>query len=181
MRDRFGSDPFAGAGAVKRLLLCCLLLVGCGYHATGRGALPPNIQSIAVPAFGNTTRSYKIEQVLTAAVVREFVTRTNYRITSNPGEADAVLQGMVTSTQITPLTFDPTTGRISSALVAVAMRVSLTDDRGKVLYQNQQYVFREQYQISREVSSFFEEEGPAVDRLSRDFARTLVSDVLEAF
>jgi hypothetical protein len=92
-----------------------------------------------------------------------------------------VLRGIVTSASIAPLTFDPTTGRISSALVTVNMRVSLTDRKGKVLYENNQYVFRQQYQVSREVSSFFEEESPAVERLSRDFAHTLVNDVLEAY
>jgi hypothetical protein len=50
-----------------------------------------------------------------------------------------------------------------------------------VLFENPNYSFREQYQISSEITSFFEEESPAVDRLSQDFARTLVSNVLEAF
>ncbi|MCI0353022.1 MAG: LPS assembly lipoprotein LptE [Acidobacteriales bacterium] len=162
-------------------LLLCLALAGCGYHATGRGSLPPSVHSIAVPAFANQTRTYKVDQLLTTAVVREFVTRTNYRIINNPDEADAVLKGTVTSAYVAPLTFDPTTGRISSALVTVNMHVSLADRRGEVLYQNSQYVFRQQYQVSREISSFFEEESPAVERLSRDFARTLVNDVLEAY
>lgn len=166
---------------MTRLLVFCLLLSGCGYHTAGHGALPPNVQTIAVPAFTNVTRSYKIEQVLTSAVVREFVTRTKYRVSSDAAEADAILQGTVTSAQVAPLTYDPGSGRTTSALVTVTMQVSLADRSGKKLYENPQYVFREQYQVSREASSFFEEEGPAVERLSRDFARTLVNDVLEAY
>jgi outer membrane lipopolysaccharide assembly protein LptE/RlpB len=165
---------------VRKLLLVCLLLTGCGYHATGRGSLPTSVHSIAVPAFANLTRTYKVDQLLTTAVVREFVTRTNYQISSNPSEADAVLKGTVTSAYVAPLTFDPSS-RVTSGLVTVNMRVSLSDRKGKVLFENNQYVFRQQYQISGEVSSFFEEEGPAVERLSRDFARTLVNDVLEAY
>jgi hypothetical protein len=61
------------------------------------------------------------------------------------------------------------------------MKVSLTDKHGKVLYENPSYVFREQYQVTRELSSFFEESSPALDRLSREFARTLVSNILEGF
>jgi hypothetical protein len=57
----------------------------------------------------------------------------------------------------------------------------LTDKQGKVLYQNPSYIFREQYQVSRELSSFFEEDSPAMQRLSREFARTLVSNILEGF
>jgi hypothetical protein len=61
------------------------------------------------------------------------------------------------------------------------MNVSLTDNHGKVLYENQGYTFRDQYQVSQELSTFFEEDSPALQRLSRDFARTLVSNILEAF
>ena len=160
------------------------MLSGCGYHTTGSSAtkLPSDVHTIAIPAFTNKTPQYKIEQMLTQAVVREFVSRTNYRIASETGDAaDATLTGTVISASLNPVTYDSQTGRASSALVTVGMRVTLTDRSGKVLWQNQNYTFREQYQISREISSFFEESDPALQRLSRDFARTLVSNVLEAY
>jgi hypothetical protein len=134
-----------------------------------------------VLAFVNQTQTYKVEQTLTAAVVQEFSTRTSYRVVSQPDSADAVLRGTVLATSTTPLTYDSKTGRAASVLVIVSMSVSLADKQGKVLYQNPAYVFREQYQVSQELSSFFEEDSPAFDRLSREFARTLVSNVLEAF
>jgi hypothetical protein len=59
--------------------------------------------------------------------------------------------------------------------------VRLTDKKNRVLFENLNYLYREQYQISPEVSSFFQEEGPALERISRDFARQLVSNVLEAY
>ena len=160
------------------------LLTGCGYHTTGSSAikLPSDIHTIAIPAFVNKTPQYKVEQLLTQAVVREFVSRTNYHIANDTGpEADATLTGTVISASLNPVTYDSQTGRASSAMVTVGMRVALTDRNGKVLWQNQNYTFREQYQISREISSFFEESDPALERLSRDFARTLVSNVLEAY
>lgn len=160
-----------------------LALAGCGYHTAGRAnRLPQDVHSIAVPGFLNKTQGYRIEQVLTAAVVREFVSRTRYRIASDSGGSpDATLRGTVMSTQIAPVTYDSQTGRTTTALVVVTMEVSLVDRKGAVLFENPNYVFREQYQVSRELSSFFEEESPAIDRLSRDFARTLVSNILEAF
>jgi outer membrane lipopolysaccharide assembly protein LptE/RlpB len=163
----------------------CLLLGGCGYHTTGSTAtkLPSDIHTIAVPAFVNKTAQYKVEQLLTQAVVREFLSRTNYHIADSEKDssADATLEGTVVAANLTPVTYDSGTGRASSAVVTVAMRVTLTDRNGKVLWQNQNYSFREQYQISREISSFFEESSPALERMSRDFARTLVSNVLEAY
>ncbi len=168
---------------VFAILLSMFFVASCGYHTAGRATrLPATVQVIAIPAFVNQTQQYKIEQMLTQAVVREFSTRTKYRIVSNDEpDADAVLKGMVTSVQISPVTFDSTTGRASTVLVTVGMKVSLTDRSGKALFQNQSYTFREQYQVTRELSSFFEEDSPAMFRLSREFASTLVSDILEAF
>ena len=156
---------------------------GCGYHTAGHAiTLPANLQTIAIPAFGNQTQTYRIEQKLTAAVVRELVTRTRYHILNEASDgADATLRGTVLSTSTSPLTYDSQTGRASSALVVVTVRVSLTDRHGQVLYQNPAYLYRDEYEVSRELSSFFEEDSPALERLSREFARTLVSNVLEGF
>jgi outer membrane lipopolysaccharide assembly protein LptE/RlpB len=165
------------------LLMLILLTTACGYHTAGHAVtLPANVQTIAIPAFVNQTQTYKIEQKLTAAVVREMVTRTHYRVLNETSDsADAILRGTVVSTSTSPLTYDSQTGRASSALVVLTARVTLTDRQGKVLYENPSYLFREEYQVSRELSSFFEEDSPALERLSREFARTLVSNVLEGF
>ncbi|PYX37493.1 MAG: hypothetical protein DMG73_09665 [Acidobacteria bacterium] len=159
-----------------------LASLGCGYHIAGHAAqLPENVKTIAVPGFINQTQTYRVEQTLTAAVIREFVTRTHYHIANDGSDADATLRGTILSTYTAPLTYDSQTGRAASVLVTVGMKVSLTDRQGKVLFENPSYVFREQYEVSRELSSFFEEDSPALQRLSRDFARTLVSNVLEGF
>jgi outer membrane lipopolysaccharide assembly protein LptE/RlpB len=172
---------------VRRLgvALATLLLgaAGCGYKTGGHAAmLPASVHTIAVPAFTNQSNTYRIEQVLTAAVVREFVNRTHYRIVNHEsGDADATLRGTVISTQLTPVAYDSVTGRAASAIIVVNMKVSLVGRDGKLLFDNPNYSFREQYQISREITSFFEEESPAIDRLSQDFARTLISNIVESF
>jgi outer membrane lipopolysaccharide assembly protein LptE/RlpB len=164
-------------------LLLCLCSAACGYHTAGHVVtIPENVRTIAVPGFVNQTETYKIEQTLTASVVREMVTRTHYHIVNQASDAaDATLHGTVISTYTSPLTYDSQTGRAASVLVVVGMKVSLTDKQGKILYENPSYVFREQYQVSRELSSFFEEDSPALQRLSNEFARTLVSNILEGF
>jgi len=156
---------------------------GCGYHTAGHAVtIPDNVRTIAIPAFVNQTQTFKIEQMLTAAVVREFVTRTHYHVVNQVNDdADATLHGTVVSTYTTPLTYDSQTGRAASVLVVISMKVSLLDKQGKVLYQNPSYLFREQYEVSRDLNSFFEEDSPAFQRLSRDFAQTLVSNILESF
>ena len=180
LRGRSGGA--CGAGALGAVLFS-LATLGCGYHTLGHATpLPEKVGTIAIPGFVNQTQTYHIEQTLTAAVVREFTTRTHYHIVSDTrGDPDATLRGTVLSTYTAPLTYDSRTGRVASVLVTVHMKVALTDRQGKVLFENPSYLFREQYEASRELTSFFEEDSPALGRLSRDFARTLVSNVLEGF
>ncbi len=166
--------------AVVAAVLC--FASACGYHTAGKAAkIPADVKSIAIPAFVNQTQTYRIEAALTDAVIREFHTRTKYQIVSDPSQADATLKGTIISTQFAPLTYDSNSGRATSALVTVDMKVSLTDKSGRVLYENSLFEFREQYQVTSQLSSFFEEQGPAMDRMARDFSRTLVSAVLENF
>ena len=171
--------------AVRLLLAAALsatlLLSGCGYRTTANAHVLPGIKVLAVPSFTNKTHAYHVETTFTSAVIREFDTRTHYRVVPTEGDADAVLHGTIVSADFAPLAYDSVTGRASSGLVTIVAKVTLTARDGRVLYNNPNYTFRDQYQISNELSSFFEEQGPAIDRLSRDFARTLVSNVLEAF
>ena len=164
-------------------LVLSVSLCGCGYHAAGHASrLAKNLHVIAIPGFTNQTQTYRLEQLLTQDVVREFISRTNYQVLNSTSDsADATLKGVVVSAVASPLTYDAQTGRVSSSVVIVTMRVTLTNRAGKILFENQNYTFREQYQVSQEIASFFNEETPALQRMSRDFARTLVSDILEAY
>jgi len=166
------------------LALLITLLGGCGYHVMGRNdALPKSMHVIAVPAMENQTSSYRIEQRLTAATVHEFLAKTPYRVVSNPENGDVVLRGKVLSLEAVPLVFDTrATGRATTMLVTVRCEVSFEErDTGKVLYHTGNFVFRNQYEISTDVKSFFEEQDPALDRLAQDFAARLVAAVTENF
>ena len=160
-----------------------LVAIGCGYHTAGNAVdLPQNIHSLAIPGFVSHTQTFRIEQLLTDAVVREFNARTQYHVIhQTKGDADATLRATVLSASANPLAYDSTTGRAVSALITVSIQVTLTDRHGKVLFENPSYLFHEQYELSSDLPSFFQEDSPAVDRLSRDFARTLVANILEAY
>ena len=151
-------------------------------HDWKQGRTATNIRTIAIPGFVSHSQTFRIEQLLTDAVVREFNTRTQFQIVHDDRQdADAVLKGTVLSASTTPLAYDSVTGRAASALVTISVQITLTDRQGKVIFQNPSYLFHDQYEISRNLNSFFEEESPAVDRMSRDFAHTLVANILEAY
>jgi outer membrane lipopolysaccharide assembly protein LptE/RlpB len=160
-----------------------VLTVGCGYQVAGKAAhLPSEWKTIAVPAFTNDTTRYRVEQRVTEAVIREFISRTKYRITQNPDSADAVLHGEVLSIDASPVLFNGTTGEVTTMLVTLTVKVQLVDNQTqKVVFKNDNMVFRNQYQISSDVKSFFEEQDPALERMSRDFAAQIVANVTENF
>src|ERR1700739_4462573 len=151
MRREYDRDPSHGKDSMIKdvlALLAILASAGCGYHTAGHAAqLPENVKTIAIPAFKNETLTYRIEQMLTASVVREFTTRTRYRIISDSADADATLHGTVLSTAASPLTYDTATGRAASVLVVVSMKVELVDRSGKGLDQNPDNVFLEEFEL----------------------------------
>jgi len=156
---------------------------GCGYHVAGRSdAVPKSVQVIAVPVMENKTTSYRIEQRLTTATVHEFLSKTSYRVVSDPANGDAVLQGKVVSLEAVPLLFDTQTGRATIMLVTLKCEVTLEErESGKILYHSDNFLFRNQYEISTDVKSFFEEQDPALDRMAQDFASRLVAAVTENY
>jgi outer membrane lipopolysaccharide assembly protein LptE/RlpB len=165
------------------LIVATLFSYACGYHVAGRAAqLPAAWETIAVPAFTNNTTRYRIEQRFTQAVIREFITRTKYRVIQDQDSADAVLHGTILSIETTPVLFNATSGEVTTMLVTVHTKVELIDSSTKKpVYENADMIFRDEYQISADVQSFFEESGPALERMSRDFASKLVANVLEKF
>lgn len=163
--------------------ICLLALGGCGYHTVDSAVhLPKTVHTVAIPSFKNDTQSYHTEVSFTQAVIREFTSRTPYHIVSGEdAEADATLEGTITGFQVTPLTYNNTTGQSSSFLITVTAKITLSDRNHKVLYQNPSYLFRQQYEETQNLASFIQEDSAAVRRLSRDFAQSAVSDILESF
>ncbi len=173
-----------------RLLPLLLLPTGCGYHQVGAATHIPNgIHTLAVPIFATRVQAFRTEVAFTQAVVRELNTSTRYRIlTAVPGtadndtnNADAVLRGTILTEAVTPLTYDASSGQTSSYLITVTASVTLTAHDGRILYRNEAFPWREQFQSTQDLSGFVQEDPAAVRRIARDFAQALVSDMQESF
>lgn len=174
------------------LALLLLLSTGCGYRVAGKGdMLPPNIRTIAIPAFGNATVRYKLSDRLPQALGREFILRTKYRIVADPADADAILTGSINNIFVGNPIYDPVTNRAANSQLFVQMRISLIDAHTKkVIYENQTFDYRTRYEISTvdegsgrrsDLNVYFDESDSALDRLSHEVARSVVSAVLEKF
>ncbi len=165
------------------LALAAPFAAACGYRVGGKAdLLPKTIHTIAIPAFGNITTRYKLSERLPAAIGREFLSRTRYRVVYDTSEADAILTGSVANYLSATTILDQATGRAAGVQISVILNVVLTNKRtGEVIYQRNNLEVRQRYEVSIEQRDYFDESEVALDRLSREVARQIVSTVLEAF
>ncbi|HEY0003405.1 MAG TPA: LptE family protein [Pyrinomonadaceae bacterium] len=154
------------------------------YKPVTKNQLPQRIRTVAVPAFqmeGNALR-YKIDTRFTEAVVREIVRRgRGLRVQGEREGADAVVDGVIKSFIFSGVLLDDR-GRARIFEVTITAAVTVRDQvENRVLYDNQNYVFRGEFEFSSDPRSFFNEEDPAVQRIARSFAESLVSTLVNGF
>ena len=135
-----------------------------------------------MPPFTNVTSEFRIEQELTAAVVREVLERTRYQVVSRAEEADATLVGTVMLFDAIPQNFDASTGRATSVMTVTRLHVALYDRLdGSAIYINPDLAHRENYEVSDDPEAYVNEREAAIERASRSLAAALVSAVLTGF
>ena len=164
--------------SVARALLLWLPLAGCGYQVRTGASPDLKIHILAIPMLKNTTAVFQVEQRLTRALVEEFAKRSPYRVTATQAGADAAIEGEVVSVSAAPVIIG-TASFGTTFLVTLSAHVRMVDLKtGRVLFRNDNYLFREQYVINNDVKQFFSEMNPALYRMARDFAQSVAASVL---
>ena len=173
--------------AARLSFVALLAVAGCGYSLAGRGAfLPAYIRTIGVPPFTNNTTVFDVDRRVTEQVRRELTGRGKYKVFPIEAGNDAVLTGEISSISIVPVTFNQQQQASRYALILSA-RVEFKDLKtGKVLWSNPAMQFREEFEPSTgtsitDASAFFGQDTNAMDRIAAEFARSVVSALLEAF
>jgi Lipopolysaccharide-assembly len=148
------------------------------YKAVTNSGLPPNIKTVAVPAFQFEAKGlrYRVETRFTDAVTREIIRRGNgLKVQSSRTGADAVLEGTIRDFNFSGVLLD-NEGRARVYEVTIVTAVTIRDLKtNKILYDNQNFIFRDSFEFSSDPRSFFNEEDPAVERMARSFAEAAVS------
>ena len=152
------------------------------YKPVTKSQLPEHIKTVAVPAFQNTALRYKIEHRFTKAVMDELIHRGHgIRVQSNPEGADAVIDGVVKGFGFSGVLLDDK-GRARIFEVTITAAVTVRDQHdNRVLYDNQNFIFRGEFEFANDPRNFFNEEDPAVLRIARSFAESIVSTLINGF
>ena len=169
-------------------VLAAGLSSSCGYALAGRGSfLPDYIRVLGIPMFENSTPFQTVEQVFTQKVRLEFQSSRRYTVVPTDEGADGIVRGQIISISLQPISL--TAGQLASRYrVTVVVKVSFEDVKAqKTLWENPALSFSDEYELASpgtsgaDVSAFIGNERVAMDRLSQDFARSVVSAILEAF
>lgn len=165
------------------LLIAALMpAVACGYHLAGRStSLPPDLKRLAVPTFQNRTNRPQIEQRITEHVIDEMTTRGRLHIVAREEEADAVLRGEILSYSVVPVIISEQgrATRYESRITAHVILSQVPTDR--VLWEDNHFLFKGQYNVTATEQGFVDQETVAIDDVATDFARSVVTSILEGF
>jgi hypothetical protein len=171
------------------VLLAALMSSSCGYTLAGRGSfLPETIKTIGIPDFTNRTPYFEVGQTLSQRVRSEFIGRGKYKVLPQDTNVDAILKAQINSITLSPAGFNDTQ-QATRYVITVSLGIQFIQaSDNKVLWQNPGQVFREEYQLTTggaagvvDAATFFGQASNAVDRMATDFARSVVSAILEAF
>lgn len=170
---------------VRVLLAFVLFLSASGftecYKPVTNTGLPKHIKTVAVPAFQFEARAlrYRVSSRFTDAVSKEIIRRgRGLKVQGTTEGADAVVEGTVRDFSFTGVLLDRE-GRARVYEITIIAAVTVRDlKENKVLYDNQNFIFRDSFEFSSDPRSFFNEEDPAVDRIARAFSESVVSTIV---
>jgi len=175
--------------ALSMLAVICALAAqgGCGYSLAGRGSfLPAYIKRIGIPLFANSTTVFDLDRKVTDKVRAEFIGRGKWTIVPEATGVDALVTGTITGVTLTPVAFNQQQQATRYSL-AMTGSVEFKDlQSNKVIWTNPSMAYREEFDVpassnTLDTSTYFGQDANALDRLSNEFARAVVSAILEAF
>ncbi len=168
--------------------LSCIAASGCGYALSGRGSfLPDYIQVVGVPAFLNKTSVFEIDRVLTDRVRTEFGGRGKYRVQPDTNNVDAILTGTIVSVQTRNTTYTANSQAARVQLIVIASFEFRDVRDNKILWSNPSMRYTEEYEptsagsTTTDATAFFGQNANAMERMAQNFARSVVTSILEAF
>ena len=172
--------------SVLVLAMAILAQSGCGYSLAGRGSfLPAYIKRIGVPQFTNNTPVFDLDRQVTEKVRSEFIGRGKYTIVPDSTGVDGLLTGVISSVTLTPVAFNQSNQATRYALTLSASVEFKDMHANKVLWSNPSMQYREEFPLDPtsavDTNAFLGQDVNARERMANEFARALVSAILEAF
>jgi outer membrane lipopolysaccharide assembly protein LptE/RlpB len=149
------------------------VVMGCGYRFAGEGFGPSSeIRSIAIPTVTNETYEAGIETIITNALLAELIKDRRVKVVG-VDEADAVMEGTVTSFTTSSVAYDPT-GVVLEYRTWVSLDVIVKRKKtGEVLWSERGLTESDVYRVSSVVLSTEAEKERAIQEIAGELARRI--------
>jgi hypothetical protein len=146
---------------VKLIFIAALFLFASGfrecYKPVTNSGLPKNIRTVAVPAFQFEVQGarFRVESRFTEAVTKEIIRRgRGLKVQGSRENADAVVEGTIRNFIFSGVLLDRD-GRARVYEVTIVAAVTIRDLKENViLYDNQNFIFRDSFEFSDDPRSF---------------------------
>ena len=103
------------------------------------------------------------------------------RITPKEEGAQAVLRGEILSYTVTPVVISQQ-GRATRYEILITAHVTLSEtSTDKVLWEDNHFLFKRQYDLATNPNGFIDQEIVAIDDVAADFSKSVVTSILEGF
>jgi hypothetical protein len=171
------------------LMALAVTLAGCGYSLVGRGiTTDPSIKRIGVPLFKDRTGKLGLDQKVTQRVTEELLRRGRFDVVPQATGVDALVEGEVIAYTVLPIGFGDvavasgTQTQASRYAISLVARVKYSKvGQAEPIWQSESFSFRDEYDVGDNPANFFDREDQTIERMSTQFAKNLVSAMLEAF
>lgn len=168
--------------------LGALTLSGCGYALVGRGVTQdPTIKRVGVPIFKDRSGGHTLDQMITRKVIEELLRRGKFEVVTSDEGVDAIVDGEILSSVASPVGFSSTGAGVAGsqanryAVTITAKVVYRKPGQIEPVWSNDSFIFRDEYGMTDNPTTFFDREDESLERLATAFSRSLVAAMLEAF
>ena len=156
------------------LLVSLCLFFGCGYQLAGKEThVPSGLNSLAISSFINKTFEPGIESAFTEACRKEFIRDRRVNVV-DPGQADAVLAGVIRRLLVQSVAYDRS-GLVLEYQATVVVDLTLTNRAGRVLWRENNFAETDWYRASSNVLTNESSRALAIERLGQSLAERIRS------
>ncbi len=162
------------------IVLLFFLFSSCGYHFTGGGDFPGDVNSVFVQFFKNRTSETGIENIITNDLIYEITRMKKVSLVSEK-KADAILSGVVDSMSIGTIAYQGVRSSLERRVV-ITVTLTLKDRDGKVLWSRKGISENEEYDVMASDKYTTEtNRREAIKTLSKRLSEKIYSSLTDRF
>ncbi|HOW58005.1 MAG TPA: LptE family protein [Smithellaceae bacterium] len=168
----------------KYFLLCAIpaLVMACGYAFAPQGDyIDKSIKKVYVQPFKNNTAQAEIDTYIRAAFIDQFIQGGRFSLADSIEEADATLQGIITSLNTAALSYRAST-LAAEERATITMDITFQERKsGKVIWTSKSVAGAADYALPDNINAVPQTRKTALFKLATDTAEKTYNIMMSGF